>query len=50
MSRQRNNRRQDHRRRRPHHRSPAPFGIPLGGWLLIAVGVMILISQQRSGA
>lgn len=50
MGRRRNTRRQDHRRRRPHHRAPAPFGITLGGWLLIAVGVMILLAQQRSGA
>lgn len=50
MNRRRQSRRHDHRRHRPHHRAPAPFGIPLGGWLLIAVGVMIVIAQTRSGA
>lgn len=49
MGKRRNDPRRGHRRRRPHHRAPEPFGIPLGGWLLIAVGVMILIAQQRSG-
>lgn len=55
MSRRRTHRRHStrgHGRRttRRQHRAPAPFGITLGGWLLIVLGAMIIVAQYRHGS
>lgn len=50
MNRRRTSRRhgrQDYGRSRRHHRAPEPFGIPLGGWLLIVIGTLIIVAQYR---